>query len=423
MAYFYDFLASGMEVFSMCCVLGILREQYWDMRKILGMTVSLAAITTGLDAVEIEANMGINIALIIAALKLLYRNEFWKTAFDAISSSTLVVVIEMFTTYLLHWIDPAFVDHKFRMLMYLFSLALFFCGWALLARRRRLFWNYYQKYDGMIGIVCLNFLFIQLAELYNWNETDTIDISILVLVSITVFSNMTLALKLIKNQQQKEELENQKRLAELKESFLQQMAAEQHEFARHLQTIQIMITDQNGVTRQMISEYIDELINKRNATPHVGYVGDGVLSGFLNQKQKEAETRNIRFHVLVAKAVPEFPCSQTELIELVGNLLDNAFEAVEQLGGKHRKVLFEIGRDEKTVFLQTVNDNPGNPIKANQMAARGVSTKKGHLRGYGLFNVKSIAEQHGGKLEIRQNEEIVMVKIYFINSSGQSGSP
>lgn len=423
MVYFYDFLASGLEVFSMCCVLGILREQYWDMRKILGMAVSLAAITTGLDAVEIEANMGINIALIIAALKLLYHNELGKTAFDAISSSTLIVVIEMLTTYLLHWIDPAFVDHRLKMIVYLFSLAAFFCGAALFARRRKLLWSYYQKYYGMIGIVCLNFLFIQLAELYNWNETDTIDISILVLVSITVLSNMVLALKLIKNQQQKEELENQKRLAELKESFLQQMAAEQHEFAKHLQTIQIMISDHKDANQQMANEYIEELLHKRNAATHVGYVGDGVLSGFLSQKQKEAETRDIQFHVLIAKPIPKFPCSQTEFIELVGNLLDNAFEAVEQLSGKRRKILFEIGRNEKTVFLQTVNDNPGNPIKANQMAARGVSTKKGHLRGYGLFNVKTIAEQYGGKLEIRQNEDIVMVKIYFINSSGQSGSP
>ncbi|MCI9598468.1 MAG: GHKL domain-containing protein [Firmicutes bacterium] len=407
----------------MCCVLGILREQYWDLRKILGTVISLAAATTGLDAVGIEANLGINIALVIAAIKLLYKNEFWKTVSDAISGSTLVVVIEMFTTYLLHWIDPAFMDQWLKMLVYLFCLAAFFCGLALFARSRRAFWTYYQKYYGMIGIVCLNFLFVQLAELYNWNETDTVDISILVLVSITVFSNMVLALKLIKNQQQKEELENQKRMADLKESFLQQMAAEQHEFAKHLQTVQIMISDRECVTRQVVSEYIEELIHKRNAPTHVGYVGDGVLSGFLNQKQKDAEKRKIRFHVLIAKTVSEFPCSQTELIELVGNLLDNAFEAVEQLEGKHRKVLFEIGRNGKTIFLQTVNDNPGNPIKANQMVARGVSTKKGHLRGYGLFNVKTIAEQHGGKLEIRQNEDIVMVKIYFINSSGQSGSP
>lgn len=408
----------------MCCVLGILRERYWDMRKILGMAVSLAAITAGLDAAGIEANLGINIALVITALKLLYRNEFWKTAFDAISSSTLVVVIEMFTTYLLYWIDPDILDHKAKMLVYLLSLALFFCGIALWTRKKKRFWAYYQKYHGMIGIVCLNFLFIQLAELYNWNETDTIDISILVLVLITVGSNMLLALKLISTQQQKEELENQKKLAELKENFLQQMAAEQHEFSKHLQMIQIMVSDCEVTERQQIAKkYIAELIDKRNTETHVGYVGDGVLSGFLSQKQQNAKTKGIQFHVLITKPIPEFPCGQTELIELVGNLLDNAFEAAEQLDGKRRKVLFEIGRNKNTIFLQTVNDNPGNSIRANQMAIIGVSTKKGHLRGYGLFNVKTIAEKYGGKLEIRQNEDIVMVKIYFINSSGQSGSP
>ncbi len=423
MVYFYDFLASGLEVFSMCCVLGILREQYWDMRKILGMAVSLAAITTGLDAVEIEANVGINIVMVILLIKLLYRTSFIEALFDTVWSSMIIVTVELITTYLLLYVSPLLFQSGRNRVVYLLLLAFCFLIVFKCMPKKSVVRRYYLKYQAGIWIISLNFLLIQLAQLYNWNETKTVDISIVVLVFITMASNLILAFKLMKNQQQAEELKNQKLLMELKEGFLQQMAAEQHEFSKHLKTLQVILDgDESAQQVQAAKGYIEQLISRDDAYRGTVYAGDGILSAVLHSKRKEAEQKGILLSMLVSETV-EFPCAQTEIVELVGNLLDNAFEAVELMNDEQRKVFFEIGRRERFVFIQTINSLSERFLGTGQMAELGASTKKGHLRGYGLFNVKTIAERYGGKLEIRQNEDIIMVKIYFINSSGQSGSP
>ena len=107
------------------------------------------------------------------------------------------------------------------------------------------------------------------------------------------------------------------------------------------------------------------------------------------------------------------PLSQIEMVELVGNLLDNAFEAVEGLDPDRRKVLFETGEQKGGVFFQTINSLPEDSLESEQMLKKGVSTKNGKLRGYGLSNIKRVAEEHGGRVEIQKNEEIVVFRVLF----------
>ncbi|MFR7984437.1 MAG: sensor histidine kinase [Clostridia bacterium] len=240
------------------------------------------------------------------------------------------------------------------------------------------------------------------------------NISIVALVLAAVISNMLLAFKLIKNQQQKEELNKQKELMELKESFLQQMAAEQHDFAKHLRAIKSLLNvSEDRERRSEAAAYVEELIAEREGKKSMMYAGDGILSAILHDKRKEAERKGVAFHVLARQTEKKLPLSQTELVELVVNLLDNAFEAVERMETERRKVFFEIGERRGTVFLQTINSLPEESPAAEQMLERGVSTKRGHLRGYGLANVKNIVEAHGGRLEIQKNDEIIVIRVLF----------
>ncbi|WP_415932179.1 sensor histidine kinase [Zhenpiania hominis] len=240
------------------------------------------------------------------------------------------------------------------------------------------------------------------------------DISIVILVFTAVTANLMLAFRLVKNQQQEEQLKRQKELMELKEIFLQEMAAEQHDFAKHLRTIKSLLKVCEDRERRSEAEaYVEELIAAREGKKSMMYAGDGILSAILHDKQKDAEQKGVSFHVLAKQTEKKLPLSQTELVELVGNLLDNAFEAVERMVTERRKVFFEIGEQKGTVFLQTINSLPEESPAAEQMLERGVSTKRGHLRGYGLANVKNIAEAHGGRLEIQKNDEIIVIRVLF----------
>lgn len=414
MTYMFHFLFSSLEAFSICCVLSLLRKEYWRPVKILVMMGSVAGVALLLDIVEVDINVGLNIILLTVVLKLLYNIKILEVLLDALCSAMSVVIIEMFTTYLVCSVEPAYFEDELKTLIYLMVLTAFYLIVLKVGWKKRKIQTYYKKYQKGIWIVCLNFLFIQIAEMYNWNKTGTVDISITVLVLITVSANLVLAYKLIKNQQQKEELQNQRELMELKEEFLQQMAAEQHDFAKHLQAIQSILEECEDLDQvQLARAYVSDLVKTRHRKQTAIYVGDGVLSAYLNGKREEAAERNINFSILVKNPIPEFPCSQSDLIEIAGNLIDNAFEAVEDLDQESKKVFFEIGTENDSTFLRTMNNLPEESAEPGKMLAKGFSTKKGNLRGYGLPNVKTLTEKYNGKIEIKMNEDVIIVKVLF----------
>lgn len=415
MTYIYHFTASGLEGFSICCILSILRESYWDIRKIVPIVIILAGSATILDEWNIEINVGINLMMIAALIKIFYRRKVVDSIFDTVCSTMILTVTEMITTVILHQILPSILEDEKNIILYLLAITVCLFTLFKITVNKNVMQRCYRKYQTSIWIISLNFIIIQLAEMYNWNRTETVNISIAVLVLVAVTSNLILAFKLIKNQQQKEELNRQKELMELKEGFLQQMAAEQHDFAKHLRTIRaLLLKEAEG--KEGVSEaeaYVEELIASRSGQKGTVYTGDGVLSAVLQDKQREAEQKRISFSVLARDTSARLPLSQIEMVELVGNLLDNAFEAVEGLEPDRRKVLFETGDQKGGVFFQTINSLPEDSLGSEQMLKKGVSTKNGKLRGYGLSNIKRVAEEHGGRVEIQKNEEIVVIRVLF----------
>lgn len=415
MTYIYHFTASGLEGFSICCILSILRESYWDIRKIVPIVIILAGSATILDEWNIEINVGINLMMIAALIKIFYRRKVVDSIFDTVCSTMILTVTEMITTVILHQILPSILEDEKNIILYLLAITVCLFTLFKITVNKNVMQRCYRKYQTSIWIISLNFIIIQLAEMYNWNRTETVNISIAVLVLVAVTSNLILAFKLIKNQQQKEELNRQKELMELKEGFLQQMAAEQHDFAKHLRTIRaLLLKEAEG--KEGVSEaeaYVEELIASRSGQKGTVYTGDGVLSAVLQDKQREAEQKRISFSVLARDTSARLPLSQIEMVELVGNLLDNAFEAVEGLEPDRRKVLFERGDQKGGVFFQTINSLPEDSLGSEQMLRKGVSTKNGKLRGYGLSNIKRVAEEHGGRVEIQKNEEIVVIRVLF----------
>lgn len=415
MTYLYHFTASALEVFTACCVLCILRSSYWKITKLICIILIAAGVTTILDHYEIEINIGLNLLLLILLVIAFYRQKMLESIFDVVCSSMLVIIIEMLTTAILYRVDASFAEDQKKVIVYLTVMAgLVFAVSREVAKKKRIE-IFYRKYQNSIWIICLNFVLIQVAQLYDWNQTNIVGPSIVILVLAAVTSNMLLAFKLIKNQQQKEELNRQKELMELKEGFLQQMAEEQHDFAKHLRTIRALILKDaegnNGISEA--AAYVEELIASRSGQKGTVYTGDSVLSAVLQDKQREAEQKGISFSVLARDTNARMPLSQIEMVELVGNLLDNAFEAVEGLDLDRRKVLFETGEQKSGVFFQTINSLPEDSLESEQMLKTGVSTKNGKLRGYGLSNIKRVAEEHGGRVEIQKNEEIVVIRVLF----------
>jgi len=135
------------------------------------------------------------------------------------------------------------------------------------------------------------------------------------------------------------------------------------------------------------------------ATALVEGIGEPVLAGFLLGKQSEARERGIVFQVEVEHPVPAAAPERIHgLVTILGNLLENAFEAVAEQA--EQRVSLTLDYDEALLSLH-VQDSGGGilPEVREQIFERGVSTK-GERRGIGLAAVREQVDAWGGTLAV-----------------------
>lgn len=143
----------------------------------------------------------------------------------------------------------------------------------------------------------------------------------------------------------------------------------------------------------MVSEHQYEIggVMKRIKSP--------VFAGFLLGKLSYAREKNIKLIISEDSYLPEiYDESIThELITIVGNLIDNALEAVIHC----KKKQVEIGVQYQNTLTITVQDT-GKGIEEDEVDAlftKGYSTK-GDNRGYGLYLVKESIQRINGEIHI-----------------------
>ncbi len=129
-------------------------------------------------------------------------------------------------------------------------------------------------------------------------------------------------------------------------------------------------------------------------------VSHAVLSGLLLAEASIAEQRSISFEVDPATEVASVPptIGDGQLITIVGNLLDNAFDAVADLPAERRRVRVLAVSDPERLTVAVRDYGVGLPPASDDIFQRGVSTK-GAERGFGLSIVRDAVHAARGTIE------------------------
>lgn len=147
---------------------------------------------------------------------------------------------------------------------------------------------------------------------------------------------------------------------------------------------------------------LDTLTGKR-------YTSNHILNAILWEKSVLAERQNVRMDIAVEEA-PEWSCIPgKDLIVMAGNLLDNAIEAARQC--PQGSVHVALYAQEHFLVMEVENT-----CSATQMVAQAVQDREKYMllrttkadagnHGFGIANVRDIAQKYGGLLYIEQDGE------------------
>ena len=181
------------------------------------------------------------------------------------------------------------------------------------------------------------------------------------------------------------------------------LRANTHEFMNKLQVISGLL--QMGQQRDALA-YISNIsaVHAESIGPVLQYIQNPNVAALILGKLNNMRELDIRLTLLANSRLPAHSdyLSTSELVSTVGNLLENAIEAVNarQEDGP-RSIVLQLTEDE-TGLLITVSDTgtgiaPENLPRIYQM---GFSTKAKEGRGVGMGLVREIVSRAGGSIEV-----------------------
>lgn len=199
------------------------------------------------------------------------------------------------------------------------------------------------------------------------------------------------------------------------QKILSALRARTHEFQNKLHVISGLI--QLG-SYDEARKYITSISNKEQA--FLGFLTERInnttITALLVGKASEADEKQINFAINQDSNLYYLPTSFDEnaMVVILGNLIDNAFDAVANLNTERKKVEVCIQQDEKNILIQIKDWGYGIDAGIREkIFQEGFSTKDKPGRGLGLMNVKKRVETFGGKIQLLSNENGTSFSVFI----------
>jgi sensor histidine kinase regulating citrate/malate metabolism len=202
------------------------------------------------------------------------------------------------------------------------------------------------------------------------------------------------------------------------------LRAQTHEFDNQLHVISgLLQLGEYGEAR----DYVAGLTRRRAEVDSAvtARIEDPPLAALLVAKSSLAAESLVELEISPATRCPRLPADlSTDVATVVGNLVDNALDAVANLANASVRV--EITADETDVHVTVADSGPGvQPDTAKRIFDRGFSTKSAAVlggRGIGLSLVRRICEQRGGAVGVQYADGAVFTAVLPVRAPAPESS-
>ncbi|OMP66441.1 sensor histidine kinase [Domibacillus epiphyticus] len=188
--------------------------------------------------------------------------------------------------------------------------------------------------------------------------------------------------------------------------------SERHDLNNHLTVLSGLLKIKSYDSAE---NYIKEMIGETRINNQALSIYNPILASMLYSKMDKYQKEGVFFKVNILSEEIVHILPSTDLIRLMSNLLDNAYDAAAELPKGNRAVILDIWEAKGVIHLVVKNTSS---IKKFDSAffEIGYSTKpkdKNKVRGYGLSIIQEITKKYNAKLDIKIENELVCFDIQF----------
>lgn len=192
-------------------------------------------------------------------------------------------------------------------------------------------------------------------------------------------------------------------------SYLEQLEKKEEAHSEFIHNMDHYFKAIGELAREEHCEHIINLMQELNLTlmqnERTIYTVHKVVNAVLSEKAGEAVENEIDFDVYVEPGIQFGEVGDIELVTMLGNLLDNALEAVKHCSGEKRKIILRIYMENEGRVCVIKIENYF--IEKPHLHRNGfISSKREKgLHGIGIRSVENAAKKYGGYLQCLIKED------------------
>jgi len=162
--------------------------------------------------------------------------------------------------------------------------------------------------------------------------------------------------------------------------------------------------------------YLNSLVDDISESDAYSNTGNLAVDSVINFKLKNAIDDNIKLNIKTALH-RTINVEAVDIVTILGNLLDNALDAVAKADEKRIDVAISYNKGVLIIQVDNTFDGIVNYLQCKGDTKRNIITRKnGDNHGYGLKNIAKSVEKYNGHMEISHDRNVFTVEIMLYTS-------
>lgn len=197
-------------------------------------------------------------------------------------------------------------------------------------------------------------------------------------------------------------------------TLIDSVKADHHDFKNHLTVISGLLSLESY---DMANDYVRDLIGKAHINGQILSIQHPILASLFISKMDDYKRNHIVLQLNVTTEKITDIMSSTDLIRLLSNLLDNAYDATMEMPTDQRFITVELLEQNAHIVLNVKNSSVLTEFNRSFFEV-GYSTKcdDGGNRGYGMSIIQNIIKKYHAESDVDIEGYEVCFKVLFRNA-------